>query len=72
MPLTEFTKDNLFDLLNVEGSRLWMPPPAAIKTIMVVFNDDRLAHPHCIDVLVVPRLMTHLWRNHLKRTQMSK
>ena len=38
MDLIEVTKDNLFDLHNVEGPRIWMPPPAAMETIMEVFN----------------------------------
>ena len=65
MPLTEVTKDNLFDLDTVEGPQLWMPPPAAMETIMEVFNEDRMAH-HCrAHIFVVPRLMTHLWRKQL-------
>ena len=63
-PLTEVTKDNLFDLHKVEGPRLWMPP-AAMETIMEVFNEDRMAHRKRAYVFVVPRLMTHPWRKQL-------
>ena len=45
LPLTEVTKDNIFDLHKVEGQRLWMSPPSAMETIMEVFNEDRMAHP---------------------------
>ena len=64
-PLTEVTKDNLFDLHKVEGPRLWMPPPTSMETVMEVFNKDRMAHPRRTHVFVVPMLMTHLWRLHL-------
>ena len=60
MPLTEGTKNNLFDLDTVEDPRLWMPPPAAMETIVEVFNDDRMAHPYWGHVFVVPRLVTYL------------
>ena len=60
--MTVVTEDNLFDLHDVEDLRLWMPPPAAMETIIEVFNEDRMAHPKHAHVFVVPRLMTHLWR----------
>ena len=51
VPLTEVTKDNLFNLHKVEGPRLWMPPPAAMETVMEVFSEDRIAHPKQVHVL---------------------
>ena len=60
MPLIEVTKDKLFDIDTVEGPRLWLPPLAAMETIMEVFNEDRMAHPRRAHVFVIPRLMTHL------------
>ena len=41
------------------------PPPAAMGTVLEVFNEDHLAHPWNPHVCVVPRLMTHLWRKSL-------
>ena len=38
------TKDHWFKLQQVAGLRLWMPAPAAMSTVMEVFNKDRLAH----------------------------
>ena len=64
-PLVEVTKDNMFELKDVDGARLWMPPPAAMETVMEMFNEDRLAHPTAPHVFVVPRLMTYLWRKDL-------
>jgi hypothetical protein len=64
-PLKEVTKDNMFELKNVDGARLWMPPPATMETMMEMFNEDRLAHPTMPHVFVVPRLMTYLWRKEL-------
>ena len=39
-------KDNLFNLHNVEYPKLWMTPPAAMETVMGVFNEDRMTHPN--------------------------
>ena len=64
-PLVEVGPEQWFELQKVQGPRLWMPPPAAMETVMEVFNEDRLAHPWNPHVFVVPRLMTHLWRKNL-------
>jgi len=66
-PLQEMTKDHWFRLHQVEGPRLWMPPPAAMSTVLEVFNEDRLAHPWNPHVFVVPRLMTNQWRKSLSK-----
>ena len=39
------TPDHWFQLWKVPEPRLWVLPPAAMETIMEVFNEDRLAHP---------------------------
>lgn len=65
IPLVEVGKDQWFELKGVDGARLWMPPPAAMETVMDIFNEDRIAHPWNPHVFVVPRLMTHLWRKSL-------
>ena len=44
-----------------------MPPPAAMSTVLEVFNEDRLAHPLNPHVFVVPRLMTNQWRKSLPK-----
>ena len=56
-----------FDLPNNQAPRLWLPPPAAMETVVELFNEDHLAHPHIPHVFVVPRLMTHLWRKQLSK-----
>ena len=66
-PLTEVDKDHWFILNKVSGPRLWMPPPAAMATVMEVFNEDRVAHPWNPHVFVVPRLMTHQWQKSLRK-----
>ena len=63
--LEEITKEKMFELHKTQRPRLWMPPPAAMETVMELFNEDRIAHPRCPHVFVVPRLMTHLWRRNL-------
>ena len=37
---------DLFDLPNNETLRLWVPPLAAMETVVELFNEDHLAHPH--------------------------
>ena len=63
--LTEVGKDEMFELKDMKGGRLWMSPPAAMETVMELFNEDRIAHSQNPHVFVVPRLMTHLWRKKL-------
>ncbi|KAL7530331.1 hypothetical protein ACHAXR_005038 [Thalassiosira sp. AJA248-18] len=50
-----------------EEPRLWCPPPAAMETVVELFNEDRLAHPKIPHVFAIPRLMTHLWRKHIRK-----
>ena len=38
------------------------PPPSEMETVVKLFNEDCLAHPHIPHVFTIPRLMTHLWR----------
>ena len=61
------TPTDWFTLSEVNQPRLWMPPPAAMTTVLELFNDDRLVRPHFPHVFVVPRLMTHLWRKQLSK-----
>lgn len=63
--LTKLTPEMWFELRDVEGPRLWIPPPASMEVAMEMFNEDRIAHPQNPHVFVVPRLMTHLWRKNL-------
>ena len=67
VPLTRLSPKDWFDLKSVSGPRLWMPPPAAMVTVLEMFNEDRLIRPHLPHVFVVPRLMTHLWRKQLTK-----
>jgi hypothetical protein len=61
------TPEDWFELHTMDEPRLWMPPPAAMETVMEMFNEDRMAHPHIPHVFLLPRLMTHLWRKQLKK-----
>ena len=38
-----------------------------METVVEVFNEDCLAHPHTPHVFAIPRLMTHLWRWQLSK-----
>lgn len=48
-----------------EDPRLWVPPPSAMETVVEMFNEDRMMHPHVPHVFAVPLLMTHLWQKQL-------
>ena len=63
--LTEVTQDNLFDLHKVDGTSPWMPPPSTMETMMIVYNQDRMAHARNLHVFAVSGLMAHLWMKHL-------
>jgi hypothetical protein len=65
--LTLLSPKDWFDLKNVPGPRLWIPPPAAMGAVVEMFSEDRLVRPHLPHVIVVPRLMTFLWRKQLAK-----
>ena len=54
-----------FDLAINKASILLVPPLAAMETVVELFNEDHLVHPHIPYVFFVPRLMTHLSRKQL-------
>ena len=66
-PLKKLAPDDSFELHTHNMPRIWTPPPEAMETVVELFNEDSLAHPHTPHVFAVPRLMTHLWRNHLSK-----
>ena len=55
------TPEDWFSLYDVDQPRLWIPPPAAMQTVLELFCEDRFINPHIPHVFVIPRLMTHLW-----------
>jgi hypothetical protein len=63
--LVHLEKEDWFRLHEIPGHRLWIPPPAAMTTVMELFAEDHLVNPHLAHVFVIPRLMTHMWRKHL-------
>jgi hypothetical protein len=67
LPLTQVTKDNMFELRDLKAARLWMLPPSAMEVALELLCEDRLAHPQWPHVFVVPRLMTHMWRKDLMK-----
>lgn len=66
-PLKRLEPKDWFNLHNIEEARLWMPAPAAMETVLSLFNEDRLTRPDIPHVFCVPRLMTHLWRKALSK-----
>ena len=68
LPLTQVTKDTIFELRDLKAARLWMLPPSAMEVALELLCKDCLvAHPQWPHVFVVPRLMMHLWRKDLMK-----
>ena len=65
--LKSLSPDDCFQLYTQDRPRLWTPLPAAIETVVEVFNEDRLVHPHIPHVFAIPRLMNHLCRRQLSK-----
>lgn len=65
--LTKLEPIDWFRLHEINSNRLWIPPPAAMATVVELFNEDRIVNPHLTHVFVVPRLMTHIWRKQLMK-----
>ena len=61
LPLTQVTKDTMFELRDLKAAWLWMLPPSAMEVALELLCEDCLAHPQWPHVFVVPHLMTHLW-----------
>ena len=56
-----------FELHTQDSPILLTPLPAAMETVVEVFNEDCLAHLHIPHVFSIPCLMTHLWRRQLSK-----
>lgn len=61
------TPEDWFLLHEVDQPRLWVPPPAAMQTVLELFSEDPLVNPHIPHVFIVPRLMTCMWRKALSK-----
>ena len=48
-------------------SRLWTPHPAGMKTVVELYNKDRLAYPDIPHMFALPYLMTHMRRKKLSK-----
>ncbi len=49
------------------GNFIWAPAPAAADVVVEQLGKARHKHPTSLHIVVVPRLMTGLWRRHLTR-----
>ena len=65
--LKRFSPDDWFQLHTQYRPILWTPPPSAMETVVELFNEYCLSHPHIPHVFAIPRLMTHLWRRQLSK-----
>ena len=69
--MNRLSPDYWFQLHIQDRPRLWTPPPAAMETVVEVFNEDCLAHPYISHVFAIPRLTNHLWEGIYLRTRVS-
>ena len=65
--MNRLSPDYWFQLHIQDRPRLWTPPPAAMETVVEVFNEDCLEHVHTPHMFAIPRLMTNLWRRQLSK-----
>jgi hypothetical protein len=49
------------------GNFVWCPPPAAADVVVEQLGKARHKRSSCLHLVVLPRLMTGLWRRHLTR-----
>jgi len=45
LELQKLSPEDWFSLHTIQKARLWLPPPAAMETVVELFNEDRLAYP---------------------------
>ena len=65
--MKELEPEDWFRLHEIEGARLWVPPPAAMETVVELFTEDRLTNPSYPHLFAIPRLMTYMWRKALTK-----
>ena len=56
------TPDEWFSGTRGEGAYVWAPPPAAASVAVEMFAEARHKRPAGAHLLVIPRLMTSMWR----------
>ena len=65
--LKRLSHDDWFHLHTQYRPILWTPPPADMETVVELFNEDCLSHPHILHVFAIPCLMAHSWRRQLSK-----
>ena len=54
-PMKKLETEDWFELHTQDITRLWKPPPAAMETVVELFNEDHLAYPHIPQVFAIPK-----------------
>jgi hypothetical protein len=49
------------------GNHIWAPPPSACEVVVKQLGQARIKRPESAHLIIVPRLMTGRWRQHLGR-----
>jgi hypothetical protein len=56
-----------FSDAHANGNFLWTPPPAAADAMVEQLGKARHKQPHCCHIIIVPRLLTGMWRRAMRR-----
>ena len=60
--MTSIETSDWFEENKSGNNPLWGISPSAIKTALDMVLEARLKQPHKTNLVVVPRLMTYIWR----------
>ena len=61
LPLKKLVPEDWFEMHTQDMPRIWTTPPAEMKMVVELFNEDSLTHPHIPHVFYIPCFMTYLW-----------
>ena len=64
---TVLTPEGWFSDAHSEGIFIWAPPPAAANVVMEQLSLAKHKRPTAFHMVVVPRLLTGMWRKHMGR-----
>jgi hypothetical protein len=67
-PAVFLTPEGWFEPHQVGGCYIWTPPPAAARRTIYCLGQSILKRPKSVHVVLIPRLMTALWRKVLEKT----
>jgi hypothetical protein len=61
------SREGWFSAAHANSNFLWTPPPAAADAVVEQLGKARHKRPHCLHIVIVPRLLTGMWRRVMRR-----